>query len=479
MAWDKKAKGTLIKALGTVESNMKYDITYYPDAITIGIMQWYGARAASLLNRLKVLPEWSGVAKSIRDDVAAHPPGNWWTSRYLTKAEFNTMKPLLRSAKGKQIQHDQALADFQDYYETAKGRGYDPDNKTQAFLFWCVMYHQSPKFAGQVVRAGGPFTLNNLYSKALSHHWFRKFRSRYSKAKAIIAAWDDSGVDGFWTGGGGQGTDDPADDRDTTDDEGDDYEDDDSDDDDIEDDEGNIKRALIVGSEIHVYTKDGGVIVGRRTWNSKEFIFDQSESNGNEGNKITNEQDDTDDAVDPGIRDGSTPQPPKPKPNPKPSTPSGGEPAYIQKILTLYKSWKGKFNYTQGGRRRYPDKSGWGDCSSTIGRAYEIYTGKLGGTNTVIQAKTKHLWTVYHGTDHAKALSLAKPGDLILFGDSSRPRHVEIYFGDRYGSGGYGKNTIMGHGGGIGPKVKNYWNHVSYRLNKAGHRYVWVRRMWR
>ena len=53
MAWDAKAKAVAIKAIGTVESNMRYDGIYHTDPITIGIGQWFGPRAYGLLARIK------------------------------------------------------------------------------------------------------------------------------------------------------------------------------------------------------------------------------------------------------------------------------------------------------------------------------------------------------------------------------------------------------------------------------------------
>ena len=39
--------------IGEVESNWNWTAVNYNDPITIGMMQWYGTRAAALLNRVK------------------------------------------------------------------------------------------------------------------------------------------------------------------------------------------------------------------------------------------------------------------------------------------------------------------------------------------------------------------------------------------------------------------------------------------
>ena len=74
MVWDAEAIRVAKNTIGTVESNNKYDVIYYADAITIGIAQWYGPRAAVLLNKLKDLPGWDTIDASLRNDVDNHPP---------------------------------------------------------------------------------------------------------------------------------------------------------------------------------------------------------------------------------------------------------------------------------------------------------------------------------------------------------------------------------------------------------------------
>ena len=66
MAWNQHKKALAIKAIGTVESDLKYDSIYYTDAITIGIAQWFGARASALLRKMKTAAKWAGVADSIK-----------------------------------------------------------------------------------------------------------------------------------------------------------------------------------------------------------------------------------------------------------------------------------------------------------------------------------------------------------------------------------------------------------------------------
>lgn len=56
--WDADAKKLAIKAIATVESNLRYDAINYNDPITVGISQWYGTRAAHLLMQIRTTPAW-------------------------------------------------------------------------------------------------------------------------------------------------------------------------------------------------------------------------------------------------------------------------------------------------------------------------------------------------------------------------------------------------------------------------------------
>ena len=80
--------------IGEVESNWNWTAVNYNDPITIGMMQWYGTRAAALLNRIKnEMPTAYGqLAASLRSDIESHDAGStWWTSRYLNRDEGNSI----------------------------------------------------------------------------------------------------------------------------------------------------------------------------------------------------------------------------------------------------------------------------------------------------------------------------------------------------------------------------------------------------
>lgn len=114
-------------------------------------------------------------------------------------------------------------------------------------------------------------------------------------------------------------------------------------------------------------------------------------------------------------------------------------------VCSLYTSWEGKFDYSQADGRLDPVKNGYGDCSSTIWRAYYDTCGIDVGQ-----------WTgamINKGTLVAKGqgelpISKMQPADLIIVNHryhNDTYDHVELYLGD---------DRYAGHGGGRGPTIK-------------------------
>jgi len=118
-----------------------------------------------------------------------------------------------------------------------------------------------------------------------------------------------------------------------------------------------------------------------------------------------------------------------------------------QKVVKLYTSWVGKFAYSQAGGRLDPLNTGYGDCSSTIWRAYMDALGMdVGGwTGAMVGLGS----TVATGSGQLP-IEKMELGDLCLFnwsGYNPSYDHVELYCGD---------NVLCGHGGpGNGPTYKN------------------------
>ena len=195
MAWDETSKKVAIKAIGTVESSMKYDSINYNDPITVGIAQWYGPRAADIIKKMGAAhpTEYAGVSNSLKTDLNSHGNDQWWTNRWLSKEEGNSLLPLLRA--GAKEQDAQLVADLEGYFQAARNLGIDPNTNTDSFIYWCVAYHQGPRYAIQVANnVGGNASLDAFHHATLNNGVLGKYPNRYNQAYQIIKNKDTSGV---------------------------------------------------------------------------------------------------------------------------------------------------------------------------------------------------------------------------------------------------------------------------------------------
>ena len=435
MAWDETAKKLAIKVIGTVESNLKYDAIYYVDPITVGIMQWYGTRAANLLVQMKATPAWatSGVAASLDTDLANEDKNNasFWTNRYLTKTEGSSLKKILTSATGITIQNSQTLADLEDYKKVAIKLGIDPEDNTQAFIFWACMYHQSPKYSKQVVnRAGDNPTMARLHSICLNHGWYSKFPTRYNRAKSMIEAGDVSGIpDGFEDGT-------PSEDVDGDEDPPN------NDDADLENGlqplKTNISHIMQVGDQLHIVTSTNVTFVcykqGPNSW---------MPANSDSGSA----------PVVPDRPEPNPTTPPIPSPD-NPTAPPTNATSIEQALVDFMVSRIKKYYYSQGSGRNNPDKSGVSDCSSTVRFAYRKVANIEVGTYTVDQQNYGRV--VWQSTSKGQVppQSVLRKGDLIFYrwsGSSGRVNHVEMYMGG---------DDVIGHG------IKNTYGPIIRSLSR-------------
>lgn len=433
MTWDQHARQLCLKAVATVETGMRYDVIYYPDAITIGYIQWYAGWACKLLKLLSHLPEYQGLPAQLRADVVAHPSPegdwDWWTTRYLTKAEGALIKPLMTCAAGIKIQNDLAYADIEEYRGVAMKLGLDANVDTNAFIFWVVMHHQNPRGAKRILnQAGSHPSVDRLYTLAMNDKSFVKYKSRYNKAKAVIESGDPSGVpDGS---SGVVAEDDPIGDVDNPD----------------ESDGGRIagvvKYLMVVGDAIHVHMTGGSVLICNPTGTNMYLPPVDSASNG-AGPEIIPVPD-----------------------NNSPEVPSGDGVELMRAGVVKWMTDRlNKFAYSQGAGRMDPDKSGKGDCSSTVYRAYlDVCNIKLGANTRSQYTQGQMVWGTYSGQGNKVGdippQSILKPGDLIYVALSSAVvSHVEMYVG--------GDRTI-GHGGGAGGKVPGpHYGSLSWYARKC------------
>lgn len=381
--------------IGEVESNWNWTAVNYNDPITIGMMQWYGTRAAALLNRIKnEMPTAYGqLAASLRSDIESHDAGStWWTSRYLNRNEGNSIITVFQDEENHVIQENQAIADFEGYITTLENWGMS-QSYPKPLIFAMSMYHQSPASAGQVIAtAGGSADLDRIYGVCMNHGVLGQYRNRYNTVYQRLKDWDgESNPPDFGQSG----------DVDTTpggNEPG------------IATEASKLGYIIQNGDTLILYGKDEykkGVIfypASGQVWINGYNANGTDIGGGNEGG---------------GSESGSEAQ---------------------NAICELYRSWLDRFAYSQGAGRLDPISSGYGDCSSTVWFAYQQVAGIDVGTWTGAMAgKGTKIASGYSGDN--LPIEDMKPADLVLImwnGWNGSFDHVELYMGN---------NELWGHGG--------------------------------
>lgn len=381
--------------IGEVESNWNWTAVNYNDPITIGMMQWYGTRAAALLNRVKnEMPTAYGqLAASLRSDIESHDAGSaWWTSRYLNRDEGNSIISVFQEKENHVIQENQAIVDFEGYIATLEGWGMS-QSYPKPLIFAMSMYHQSPASAGQVIAtAGGSADLDRIYTVCMNHGVLGQYRNRYNTVYQRLQDWDgesnppDFGQSGDVNTTPGGNT--PG----------------------ISTEKSKLGYIIQNGDTLILYGRDEyakGVIfypASGQVWINGYNANGTDIGGGNEGG---------------GSESGSEAQ---------------------NAICELYRSWLDRFAYSQGAGRLNPISSGYGDCSSTVWFAYQQVAGIDVGTWTGAMAgKGTKIASGYSGDN--LPIEDMEPADLVLImwnGWNVSFDHVELYMGN---------NELWGHGG--------------------------------
>lgn len=397
--------------IGEVESSWNWCAINYNDPITIGITQWYGTRAATLLNRVESeYPSlYSTLAGTLQSSLSSYSAGNaYWNTRYLSQEEGNSIITLFQNSSMHDLQEEQAIADFTGYITVLENWGMST-NYPKPLIFAMSMYHQSPKSCGEVIAScGGSATLDKIYSTCMNHYVLGFYRNRYNTVYNRLKEWDGEsnppnfGQNGSDSYGGDIGG--------------------------INKEISKLNYIIQIGDNLILYGEqpyNNGVTfvpaAGQR-WKNAFNADGTSIIGGNWGA---------------GNYTGTEAQ---------------------RRIAELYKSWVGRFYYSQGAGRLDPLHTGYGDCSSTIWAAYHEITDVDCGTHTgaMINLGTRIVSGRYGSVDE----SILQPADLLLInwnGDSSYPNsssHVEMYVGN---------GEICGHGGNpvYGPTIKNLQSYIS------------------
>lgn len=417
MAWDATAKKVAVKAIGQVESSMNYAAINYNDPITVGLAQWYGTRAAAILNRMRAAhtAEYARVDAGLRSRLeTVSESSSSWNTYYLSRAAGDSLRDLLLASKD--IQGDQITKDLESYFNVAKQYNINPETDTDAFILWCVAYHQGPRYALQAANNYSGGGLNQMYNAIMANGVLGQYYNRYNGAKNIIANKDTSGVD---VGVGGVNA--PGN-------------------------GGNVgqngQQVTVDGGKVIITADDSNILTMR-----SKFGIHRLYSKGhnlwevNIGEIVQN------------IAGGQAGTPTPGGGGAVPSDGSNGAKALAWVLARL-----GKFAYCQCPGRQDPDHSGITDCSGLMYAAYKATSGVFVGTWTGDQYfRGQAVIERGSGAMTAAQKALLRPGDMIVMAWRStgsvypETDHVEMVVD---------QNTTVGHGGNpyYGPVKKSIDN---------------------
>lgn len=383
--------------IGEVESHWTWNAVNYSDPITLGLWQFYGIEAAQHLHSMKndTPGDYAKLSDNLRALVEAHPQDDsWWNSYNWNQTDGNSWSDVAAdSTQNHTLQQRQMTDKMTADVATLQRWGMILENGPE-IAFMLAVYHQRPVSANSVLRsAGGTATLEKLRDTVLSDAVLRRYPTRYKTIYERCAAWDgmsappDYGQLTDVTTGGNSST--------------------------IQTQSSQVNYVIQMGDNLVLYGNPGspyenGLIfyaAGAQRWMPSRNAngIDIPNSNTDNGSATGNE-------------------------------------AQLA-VVALFRSWENQFDYSQGGGRLNPEVTGYGDCSSTVWKAYQKVTGIDVGTWTGEQ-RTKGKLIAGGGPNDAFPLDLAQAADLLQVTHNNGVQHVEMYMGD---------NVLMGHGGGKGP----------------------------
>jgi cell wall-associated NlpC family hydrolase len=428
MTWDDTAYKYTIHALGAVEASMDYGAVNPNDVISVGLLQWYAQRAANVLAQMRTTNPtvWSNIAPSLEASMAAHgPTDSYWSNRYVTLEEINSLHTVLRDTANITIQDAQAQTDIDnDYLPAGAAVGIDKDANPETMAFFINIYNRNPTGARRIVgNCGGDASLDRIYSYTINDQTESSFKTRYSEAKSIIAAHDITGVGSGITGGGG-GTPPP-----TTGGNG----------------GGGSNGTPPTGKAGFIQQRGSQLVLFNK--DKTKQIFQKTGTDTWIASFDTNV--------------GTTPAPPPVSGTPTP--PAGGTtPQGITDLIAWELTKIGFFAYSEGAGRLNPPASGYTDCSGLHYWAYKTYAATYIGTWTGEQITKGRLIT--KDPTIAKDESKLALGDMFFFrwgsNSPSSYDHAELYKGN---------NEMISHGGpGNGPHLFSIASQVDEAINGGG-----------
>lgn len=380
--------------IGTVESNCTWASVNYNDPITVGMMQWYGTRAAGLLNRMQTEDSagYAMLAESLRNDLANNSStSNYWNSRYLTRTEGNSFITAAERDENHAVQQNQFLDDLDGYTTTLASWGCatDTPDHIKSFIYACCMYHQSPAAAGRVIAGvGGTASIARLRDGALNDRTLSSYRNRYNTAYDLLDSWDGASNPPDFGQSGETDTDQGGDSG---------Y---------IPQITSQIQSVMVYGESLVVRGESGSVLCYRQ-----------------QGNLYLPQ------------RNVAAPE--------TPTTPGGGggavTPDTVTQMQDLWRNNQRKWAYSQGAGRLNPPSSGYSDCSGCIWwavNAIDPGAADRMGSSTYEMLRGQGTVIASGGYGEYPSTDIVHVGDIIVMGwnstdiMSATSRHVEWVFPD-------------------------------------------------
>lgn len=184
--------------IGHNESSNSYTSINLVDVISIGLFNWYGARALNIARQIVALnPSASQTALAGADtplyDQIISGNNNVWNSYYPGRSQndLNALRTFLDMTESHTVQDTQALIDSNDYSSQAKSRGIT-DAACQ--IYFADLYNQSPKQAGNILNAvGDKNNLSSLHSAAMNNPVMKKYVTRRNWTYDELASWAGGG----------------------------------------------------------------------------------------------------------------------------------------------------------------------------------------------------------------------------------------------------------------------------------------------
>lgn len=399
--------------IGQVESNHNWAAVNPSDPITLGMMQWYGTRAAQLIRTCAGTdPDGYNVFKTAAPTLASQVEANSinFNSRYVTTVEANAWRAWARNAKNHQGQQNTWDSDYQNYSKVCDNVGMPAANIQARIMFMCA-YHQSPRQALSVIGSvGGTADLYRVYTGILADYVLGRYHTRYDTAYNLLKNWDGKS-DPPDFGQIGEGSGNPG---------------------------GNPQPGVTPTKpkKISVWNQGDALIVH---FDDKHYVTYPSA-----GQTFIGQSSGGQDISGENTGGGSS---------------SGNASDDAKKVLKWIADRAGKFAYSQGAGRLNPDQTGYTDCSGLIWSAYHFGIGRdLVGTWTGDEAGKGTLVCSSSNTFIINGINQAKAADILLItwsGHNPSFDHEEIFTEDT--------NTVWSHGGpGHGPEKKSAIQQMGY-----------------